>query len=253
MQQASVIWVLYVFGVELPIRLRVLARAAQVHDRLMKDAVDPWPHLLADVIANGCGGIAERRKHQAAIIFDAQWPQGVGLWIKVRRHADHFFLPASKRHALQCAAGAVGPLVVYADMRHRIATRSAADHRTSMRAAIHPCGEFVIFGARDDNRCIPHECRLEVAGIGNFGFEREKAPGRSPKNPLLLAVVDLLRAINLERHSRSVRIGKAYEMIGNRSESRLHTSIHGHTPCRKAVAKQEDSTNAGGCAGAPSL
>src|SRR6516165_2424001 len=95
----------------------------------MKDAVYPWPHLLADVIANGCGGVAERRKHQAAITFDAQWPQGVGLLIKVRRHADHFFLPASKRHALQCAAGAVGPLVVYADMRHRIDARSDSPMR----------------------------------------------------------------------------------------------------------------------------
>ena len=82
-----------------------------------------------------------------------------------------------------------------------------------MRAAVHPCGELVVFGARDNNRCIPHECRLEVAGIGKFGFEREEAPGRSPKNPLLLAVVDLLRAIDVERHSRSVRIGKAHETI----------------------------------------
>src|SRR5262249_15885127 len=96
------------------------------------------------------------------------------------------------------------------------------------------------FSTRDDNRRTPDECRLEVAGIGNFGFERDEAPGRSPKNPLLLAVVDLLRAIDVERHARSVRIGKAHETIGNRSASRLRNSRHGHTPGRKGVAKQEN-------------
>jgi len=87
-----------------------------------------------------------------------------------------------------------------------------------MRAPIDPCGQLVFSNARDDNRHVAHEGRLEVAGIGNFGFEREEAPGRSAKNLLLLAVVDLLRAIDVERDRDPSVLGKRKRWSGIEAE-----------------------------------
>jgi len=79
-----------------------------------------------------------------------------------------------------------------------------------------------------------------LSRVGKFGLESEEAPGRSAKNPLLLPVVDLLRAIDVERHPGSICVGKVYQMVGNRSGGGSRISIHGHTPSEKAIARQEN-------------
>ena len=209
-QHARVIRILHVLQVQLPVRLRILARAAEILHRLVEDPVDPRAHLLAEILGQRRDRVAEGREHEAAIAVDAQLAQPVLLRIEIRGHPRHPLLAAPERHAEQVAGVVEAPLVIHARVRARVAARLAAHLRAAVRAAVHPCGERAVVGARDDHGRIADERALEVARVRDLRLQRDEIPRRAAIDAFLLALVDGPRTEHLVRHARAVVVRKLH-------------------------------------------
>ena len=66
-----------------------------------------------------------------------------------------------------------------------------------MRATVHEGTRLSARIAGDDDRRIAEMGGLEIAGIGQFRFEREEVPDRAAEDPGLLARVDIRIVIDL--------------------------------------------------------
>src|SRR5580658_5453733 len=149
------------------------------------------------------------------------------LWIEIRWHTRRSFNPVAKRHASQIAASVVAPLMVSANVTSRVAARSAADHRAPMSAAVDPRRETAVVIARDHHGSVAYERALEVAGVRDLRFQCDKAPHRSAEDPLLLKIVELLRAVDLIRNAGAVRAREVDEFVCLRSVGlRLLDFVH---------------------------
>ena len=226
MQQAGVIGVFDVLVVELPVRLRVLARAAEIFDRLVKDAIQPRQHLGTKIVGKAGRRIRQTAKHHAAIVLDPQRWQAVLRHIEIGRHAGLVLEPLLKRHAAQAAALVIGPLVVNAAMGVRIAAQFATHQRTAMGAAVDPGGDVAIAGAGDDYRRGADEGGFVIAGLFDFVGEGEEVPGRAAIDARLLAFEDRLGGEDRVGHPTTIhaRPRKVVE------RSRLDVRRHRGTP-----------------------
>ncbi len=207
-EHARVVGVLHVLHVELPVRPGVLARAANVFDGLVEYAVDPGPHLGADVLGQRCHAVAEGCEYNAAVAIDAQLLQAMCLGIEIRRHARHALLATAEGDTQQITRGIEAPLVVHTSVRCRVATRLAANARATVSATVHPRSQRTLRGPRNHDRRIADKCTLKVAWVRDLGFESHEVPGGTAVDALLLPLVDRLRAEDLVWDSRTVIVGE---------------------------------------------
>ena len=84
----------------------------------------------------------------------------------------------------------------------RLAALLEAQERAAVRAAVLEAVERAPLVARHHHRHAADESRLEVARVGQLGFEPQEIPGRSAVDALLLARVDALVLVHPIRDAR---------------------------------------------------
>ncbi|MCY1544317.1 hypothetical protein D9M68_801920 [compost metagenome] len=145
----------------------------------------------------------ERGKHHAAAHRHLQLGERVALGVEVGRHAtvDLTVLPhaAAKRHALQVAVGCVAPLVVGADELGLVAVALATETHAAVRADVLHHVDLAVGGARHDDRAFADRAALEVARVGDLGFQADVTPVALVEEALQLALVALLVGVDGER------------------------------------------------------
>src|SRR5208283_27746 len=191
-----------------------LPDTAEIVDRFVEQAVEPGTHCRTKVVVERRRVVPEGREDEAAVAVDPQLLEAMVLRIEIGRHAGRSFNTVAEGHAPQVAARIVAPLMVDTDVAFRVAARGPADRRAPMRASIDPRRKAPVFTARDYHRRITDKSTFEVAGIGNLRFHCEVAPYRPTEDPLLLQLINVGRAIDLERHTGAVGAREINELLG---------------------------------------
>ena len=189
-----------ILGVELPICPDALAVVAEHPHRPVEQAFELGDDRRAEIVRQRLGIGGERAEHRAVDGADAQRAQAV------RAHVEAGVEPALAAHAAaerdrgQAAVEPVTPLMINADMLARSAAQFAPHQCAAMGAAVDEGLDQPVVVAIDDDRGLAEIGGAEIAGVGDFGLEREKAPGRPAEDRLLLAGVDFGVVIEAVRH-----------------------------------------------------
>ena len=125
------------------------------------------------------------------------------LRVKVIGHAALLFHAAPEWHADEVALEVVCPLVVGAHELGRVAQVLLAELHTAVGAAVLDDVDAALFIARHHHRLVADEGALVVAGVGDFGLERDISPALAAKNTLLLALVDFRVGVGPVGHARN--------------------------------------------------
>ena len=92
--------------------------------------------------------------------------------------------------------------MVGTDKLVRVASKLAAEFRSTMRAAVFNHGYAAVLRACNNDRGRPDIGADEVAGIRDFRLERDVIPGRSMEDALDLTPIDRLVGIDPVRNLR---------------------------------------------------
>ncbi len=206
-QQAGVIGVLVVLGVELPIVGQNLAVIAQHLQRLDEDSVDVCEQLVAEIAVERRRLVAEGPENHSAIGLDAQPLQVMTAVVEIGTDAALAAHATAERNALQLAVEVIDPVVIDAVEFADVAVRLEAKHRALMRTAIKHRADAAVLLADRDHRRIAHVGGLVISAIRNFRFEAEEIPSRSLEQPLLLERVQIRVGVNLIRHPHRIFVG----------------------------------------------
>src|SRR4051812_19823657 len=191
MQQAGMVIVPRVLGVELPVGADALPRVAEHRYRFVQDTFDLADNRRAEIVLKRLGVLRQGAEDRAVDAFEPQSPQSVAVHIEGRVEPALAAHPAAERDRRQAAVEPVAPLVVDAHMLGRVAGHLAPHQRAAMGAPVDEGLDFAIAVAVDNDRCIADPGGTKVAGIGDFRVEDQIAPCRAAEDRLLLAGVKL--------------------------------------------------------------
>src|SRR5205085_6350165 len=136
MQDAGVVGVFHILGVELPVVRQDLGAAAEDTRRTVQYAADTAGNLRPEIGLQIGRVLAERTEHQAGEFGDAQPLQIMLVLAEFGRHAALPLDAALERDAGQFAAQIIGPAVINAAEFLRIAAPLETQEVAAMRAAI---------------------------------------------------------------------------------------------------------------------
>ena len=131
--------------------------------------------------------------------------QPMFLRAEIGGHAALAAIAAAERHAEQVAGEVVGPLVIGADELLRRAAAGGADLHAAMGAAIDQHVDRAIGAADGDHLAVAELAALEIARIGDFGFEADIEPVGRAEDAVQFAREDVRVGVDPVRHARSVR------------------------------------------------
>ena len=190
-QQAGMVIVAGILGIELPVAADPLAIVAEHPDRPDEEAPQLRQDRRAEVVLERLGILGQCAEQRAVDVADPQRAQPVPAHLKAR--VEPAFAPdaAAERDRRQRPVEPIAPLVIDADMLAGVAGKLSADQRAAMRTAVDERLHRARFVAIEDDRRLADPGRPEVPRFGNFAVEAEIAPHRPAKDPLLLAGVDL--------------------------------------------------------------
>ena len=181
-QQAGVVRVLDVLEHQLPVAGNALAHVAE-HDELaaVEHAVEIAQHAVAEIGLERLVRRAEAGEHDAVPLRRREALQAVVLGAEIGRHAALAAIAAAERHAEQVAVEIVGPLVIGADELLRRAAAGGAELHAAMGAAVDQHVDRAVGTAHGDDLAVAELAALEVAGVGDLGFEADIEPVGPPK------------------------------------------------------------------------
>src|SRR6516225_9471767 len=120
---------------------------------------------------------------------------------ELRVHAPHSLVATPERYGDQHAGGIVGPLMIGADEPLRVAARLATEDNSAVGAVVGEHADAAVAVARHHHRLVADIGADEIVWVRNLGFEGYVRPIRTAENAFLLAVVDVLIAVNPKRNA----------------------------------------------------
>ena len=202
-EDAGVVRVPDVLGVELPVVAQDLGIVAEHLCRLRQNPVDPAANLRPEIIVQRRRPMVERPEDQPGPGRGAQGPQVMVAAPEGRRHPPAALDALLEGDADQLAGLVVGPGVVDAGEGAGVAEALQAQLRAAVGAAVLEGVDPAVARPHDDDRHVADRRRLVVAGFGNLAFEGEIVPDRPHEDAFALTGVD--RRIVVERE-RDVRV-----------------------------------------------
>ncbi len=199
MQDAGVIGVLGILGVELPVVWQYLGAAAEDMDRAVQYPADAAHDLRPEISFEIGRLLAEGAEHEAGQLGDAQPRQIVVVLVELGRHSALPLDPALKGDAGQFAPEIVGPAVIDAFDLFDVALALDAQQIAAMGAAVGEGVNAALGVAGDDHRGLADRRRHVIARARDLGRETQIAPGRPLEDPLLLDPVLLGIGVKPER------------------------------------------------------
>ena len=209
MQQSGVIRILDVLLHQLPVARNPLPRIAenrQLAGRVVrrKDAIEIGEHIGAEIVFERRNRRIERRKHNAIPGRYLKLVESMIFELEVGRHPALATNAAPIRHTDQVALQVVIPLVIRATKVRVVAEVLLAELHPAVRAAILDDVDSTLAISVDianhDDLPLADERPLEVARIRNLREQPDVAPVRPVKDPLELALIQLLIGVSAERN-----------------------------------------------------
>src|SRR5487761_241648 len=209
MQQAGVVGVLHVLGIELPVARQDLAVGAEHFDALARweHAVKPHRDLRTKEVFERWRRAREGTEDESGVAGNAQCPPLVVGELEIGRHAALAVDAALEGDRGQVAFQIVGPAVIDTTHPCAVARLLVADERAAMRAAVLESVDTAVRVACDDDGHVADEGRAPVARLGNLGFEAEIVPRRAHEEPGALLGIDVLTRVELIRNARHALVG----------------------------------------------
>src|ERR1700733_246594 len=107
---------------------------------------------------------------------------------------------AAERNTLKVAFQVIGPLVIGAEEFLAIPETLPAELGTAVGADVLDAGYRSIRVPGDDDGAFADGCALEIAGIGNFGFEADIVPMLGIENAVEFPLVNFRVGVGPERY-----------------------------------------------------
>jgi len=207
-QQPGVVRVLDVLLHQLPVAGDVLPIVAEhLQGPAAVDSGVVGPKLLAEILAERRGRVAEGRPNEAVDDLHPQAAEAVVGRVEVGRHAALPPDTAAERDALKVAAEVVGPLVVGTEQVLGVSGPRLAELDAAMGAAVLDDADLVGAAAGDDDGAFAEGGGLEVADFGYFGFEGAEQPMRAVPDAFELGGVDVGVGVDPEGHAARAGFG----------------------------------------------
>src|SRR5215813_8191805 len=162
MQEARVVRVPGVFGVQLPVRTDELAPITEDADRTVEDTIEPRSLCWTKICFDRLDLVVKGGEHDAVVRRDSQFGERDFCGIKICGIASLTFDAATEGHADQIAAEIVTPLMVDADVGSAIAAHLPANERAAVRAAIHERMQLALAISGHHDWRVANESRFEV-------------------------------------------------------------------------------------------
>ncbi len=204
-QQARVVGVAQVLGVELPVAGDQLPRIAENADRAVEEALDHPGAELAEILLQRLGALRlEGAEKHAFVVPHGQFSRRLLLEIEVVGHAAFALEPLAEGQAGELAGGGIAPAVIEAHVALGVPAQLAHDHRAAVRAAVDEGVDRAVLVARHHDRRVADPRGAEVAGVRDLGFQTQIAPGRAAEDALHLERVQLLVVVQAKGDARII-------------------------------------------------
>src|SRR3984893_7274676 len=190
-QQAGMIIVAGILGIELPVPSYPLTIVSRHPDRPVEQASQLRQDRCPEIFLERLGILGERAEQRPVDVADPQRAQTVGSHVEAIVEPALAPDAAAKRDRRQAAVEPVAPLVIDADMLFGVAGELAPHQRAAMGAAVDKGLHRPRLVPVEDDRGLADIARPEIPRVGDFGIETEKAPDGPAEDPLLLTRIDL--------------------------------------------------------------
>ena len=191
------IGIFQVFLIELPIAFENVAMHAEKFQRApVEDGIELIQHLRTEIVFERFDVVAKRRKYDAVSCRHVETSQRMIALDEVGGHAAFTLNAPAKGDGHQRAAEIVCPLMVRTDELLGRSAVALAEFDAAVRASVLEGTDVAALVARHDDGNGADVGSDVIAGVRKFDVERDVIPGPSPKDLLLLQIVDGLVGID---------------------------------------------------------